>query len=317
MNIKQEILNAERRIRKYIRQTPLEYSLYLSKISGSHVYLKCENLQITHSFKLRGALNKVLSLTAEEKQRGIVTASSGNHGSAVAYILQRFNIDGIIYLPENVSPAKEETLRLYSVKMQHFGTDCVKTETYAGNEAASRNQIFISPYNDFQIIAGQGTAAIELTEQLKQIDAVFVPVGGGGLISGIGGYLKSMQKKTDIIGCQPVNSAVMYRSVQAGHIVDIFSKPTISDGTAGGIEPGSITFGLCQKYVDDFVLVTEEEIIAAIKLILQKHYMLAEGAGALSVASFLREAEKYRGKNVVLVISGAKIGTEKLREILS
>lgn len=317
MDIKQEVLQAAERIREHIRRTPLEHSPYLSQISGANVYLKCENLQLTHSFKLRGALNKILSLSEEEKQRGVVTASSGNHGSAVAYILHKFKIDGVVYLPENVSPAKEETLKLYGVQVQHFGTDCVKTEEYAGHEAARCNQIFISPYNDMLIIAGQGTVAVELAQQLKQIDAVFVPVGGGGLISGIGGYLKSGDDKTEIIGCQPVNSAVMYQSIRAGHIVDVPSKQTISDGTAGGIEAGSITFDFCRQVVDNFILVTEAEIVSAIRLILQKQYMLAEGAGVLSIASFLQQQEKYRGKNVVLVISGAKLSTEKLREILN
>ena len=166
-------------------------------------------------------------------------------------------------------------------------------------------------------MGGQGTIALELTRQLHKIDSVLVPVGGGGLIGGIAGYLKSIDENIEIIACQPENSAVMYESIKAGKILDIESKPTISDGSAGGIEEGSITFEICQKNVDDFILLTENEIKEAVKLVLEKHYLLIEGAGALSIGSFIKQKDRFKGKNVVMVISGAKIGLETLREVIS
>ncbi len=316
MELKKEFIDAESRIREHVRETPLEFSSYLSKMANCKVYLKCENLQITGSFKLRGAMNKLLSLTQSEKGLGVVTASSGNHGAAVAYSLNKFACTGTIYLPENASPAKIDSLRLYGADIKFYGDDCVKTEAYTKKIAGRDNHIFISPYNDPKIIAGQGTIGIELNRQLDNIDAIFIPVGGGGLIGGVAAYLKSLDNNIQVIGCQPKNSAVMYESIKAGKILDLESQPTISDGSAGGIEPGSITFDICNKFVDDFVLVTEEEIKDAIKLIIQKHYMLTEGSGALSVASFIRQKEKYAGQNVVLILSGAKISSEKLKEVI-
>jgi len=316
MNIFKEVENAELRIRDYIRETPLEHSPYLSKISDSDVYLKLENLQITNSFKLRGAINKILSLSNIERKNGITTASSGNHGAATAYAMKKFNCNGTIYLPEIASPAKVESLNLYGVDIKFHGDDCVKAELFAKKIAAKNNQTFVSPYNDPKIIGGQGTIAVELMRQIDEFNSILIPVGGGGLIGGISSYLKETDSNINIIGCQPENSAVMYESIKAGKLLDLESQPTISDGSAGGIEEGSITFAICQKYVDDFILVNEAEIIAAMKLIMQNHFMLIEGSGALSIASFIKNKGIFKGQRVVLVISGAKISLEKLKEII-
>lgn len=316
LNIRKEALEAEKRIRNFIRETPLEYSSYLSQIGDCRVFLKLENLQITGSFKLRGAANKLLSLSFHERKIGVVTASSGNHGSAFAYFLNLLGIKGEIYIPDYTSKAKIENLYSYNADVKIHGNDCVKSENYARKMAKENNRIYISPYNDPQIIGGQATAGVELDKQLDEIDAVFVPVGGGGLISGVAGYLKSGARSVEIIGCQPENSSVMFDSIRAGKIIDKESKPTLSDGTAGGIEKGAITLALCQEYVDDFVLVSEQEIKESIILFTEKHFMLIEGAAALSVASFLKIKKKYKGKNVVLVISGSKISLDTLRKIL-
>lgn len=316
IDIKKEALEAEKRIRKHIRETPVEYSPYLSQAGNCEVYLKLENLQLSGSFKLRGCMNKLLSLNKKEKEKGVVTASTGNHGAAFAYAIKKLSLKGTIFLPKNASQTKIEALRYYSADLKFYGTDCVNTEDFARKTAEKNNLIFISPYNDPKIIGGQATVGIELQTQIKKIDAVFVPVGGGSLISGIAGFLKSINKNIEIIGCQPENSPVMYESIKAGKIIEMESKPTISDGSAGGIEQGAITFDICKNLVDDFVLVTEEEIKEAIKLFLEKHYMLIEGAAALSVASFVKVKERYKNKNVVLIISGAKISIDKLKEVL-
>ncbi len=316
LDVRREVLEAEDRIRLHIRQTPLEPSLWLAQQAGCEVYLKLENLQVTNSFKYRGALSKILSLSEEERQRGIVSASSGNHGSAIAHLLRKFGLDGTIYVPETVSAAKLETLRSYNANLEMIGTDGIEAER-AGRQAAERKgKIYISPYNDAKIVGGQGTIGLELESQLEGIDAVFCPVGGGGLAAGIAGFLKSTDAQVHFVGCQPRHSAVMYESVRAGRIVDLPSDPTLSDGTAGGIEQDSITFPVCRDRIDEYALVDESEIVSAIRLMLERHHLLVEGAAALSVAAFLRLAEAYRGSRVVLIISGARISLDTLRTVL-
>ena len=312
----EEISEASKRIRAYIRMTPLEYSPHLSSLGSGKVYLKLENFQVTGSFKIRGAFNKILSLSEEEKEKGVVTASTGNHGVAVAYALQKLKYKGIIFLPENASPAKLEDLKFYDVELRFHGKDCVETENYARRFASEKGMTYLPPYNDVKIVAGQGTVGVEIAEQIKNVDSVLVPVGGGGLVSGIALYLKSINPDIEIIGCQPLNSPVMYESIKAGKIVEMESKPTLSDGTAGGIEKGAITFEICQKYVDDFILVTEEEIKNAIRLVVEKHHMIVEGAAALSVASYLKEKERFMGKKVVLVLSGCRLSSNTLKKIM-
>jgi len=315
LDIKKEALEAENRIRKHIRETPVEYSPYLSKAGNCKVNLKLENIQFSGSFKFRGAMNKLLSLSKKEKEKDAITASSGNHGAAFAYACNKLGLKGTIYLPEIATQTKIEALRSYDADLKLYGTDCIQTEVYARKTAKNNNLVYISPYNDIKIIGGQATIGIELQRQIKKIDAVFVGVGGGGLISGIAGYLKSINTNIKIIGCQPKNSAVMYESIKAGKIVEMESKPTISDGSAGGIEQGSITLDICKNLVDEFILVTEEEIKEAIRLLVEKHSMLIEGAGALSVASFIKVKKRFKNKNVVLIISGAKISMDQLKEV--
>jgi threonine dehydratase len=317
IDIVKETEAAESRIRKHIRETPLEPSPFLSRSGKGNISLKLENTQITGSFKLRGALNKLLSLSEEEKNRGIITASSGNHGMAVAYGLKKFNIKGRIFLPANASPTKIKSLQDFGAQIELFGDDCIKAETCAREEAKREGVLYISPYNDPQLIGGQATVALEITRQLKDIHSVlvFVPVGGGGLIAGIAGYLKALNKEVTIFGCQPENSAVMYESLKAGEIIEMDSKPTISEGSAGGIEKETLTLSMCKDYVDDFILVSEEEIKEAIRIVFEKHYMIIEGAAALSVASFLKEKERFEDSNTILVLSGAKLSTEALKSV--
>jgi len=316
MNLLPDIDLAYSRISPYILHTPVEYSPYLSRMCGAEVWLKLEHLQITGSFKLRGATNKVLSLSEEEKKRGVITASTGNHGSAFAYIADKLGCKGKIYLPETAAAIKIEMMRMYDVELVFFGKDSVDAELEAKRVAEEENLLFLSPYNDKEIVAGQGTIGKELIEQVPDMDAVFVPVGGGGLISGIATYAKGIRPQTEIIGCQPKNSAVMYASIQAGKVLEIPSLPTLSDGTAGGMELDSITFPLCQALVDDYVVVTEDEIKSGLRFLLEKHYFLVEGAAALSVASLLQQKERFKGKTVVLILCGRKMGIETLREIL-
>jgi len=314
--IRAEARLAEDRIRSHIRETPLEHSPFLSRETEASVFLKLENLQLTGSFKLRGAMNKVLSLNPKVRGRGAVTASSGNHGHAFAYLTDRFGFPGTIFLPETTDPGKIDTLQTYGAEIRIHGDDCIRAEAAGRAAAAERGFTYISPYNDLQVIAGQATVGVELARQEERLDAVLVPVGGGGLIAGIAAWLKSGDGDITIIGCQPEKSRVMYESIRAGRILDLESLPTLSDGTAGGIEEGSLTFPLCRDLVDDFVLLSEEEIRKALILVLEKHHILIEGAAALPVAALLKEPGRFAGKKVALVLSGSTLSLATLRKVL-
>ena len=307
---------AASRIAPHILSTPVEYSPWLSRETGAEVWLKLEHLQVTGSFKLRGAANKVLSLSPAQRAAGVVTASTGNHGAAVAHIATQTACPATIYLPHTVSPAKVDYLSLFDVALQYAGEDSVETETVARAAAAAAGQVFISPYNDAEVIAGQGTIGPELLAQVPAVESVLVPVGGGGLIAGIAGYLKARRPAVHITGCQPQHSAVMYHSVRAGEILDLPSQPTLSDGTAGGLEPGSLTFGPCQRQVDHWALLSEAEIADSLRYLLEKHYLLVEGAAALTVAALRQDPGRWRGQTVVLILCGRKLGLEALRAVL-
>jgi len=311
-----EILAAEERIRPYIRKTYLDRSAYLSGKCDGDVYLKLENLQETGSFKLRGAVNRILSLDESAAERGVVTASTGNHGAAVACALKLTGRDGVIYLPENVLDTKLNSIKSYGGVCRVFGDECGDAETEARRVAEEMGQTYISPYNDSLVVGGQGTVGLELHEQVPEVDAVFVSVGGGGLIGGIGAYLKKVRPEIRLIGCLPVNSPVMYECIKAGRIIDVPCKPTLSDGTAGAVEKGSITFELCTDLVDDYILVEEEEIAEAMRLMIRWQNMLVEGSAAVAVASFLKTRDLLRHKKVAVVICGGNVSIGTVRQIL-
>ncbi len=314
MDIVQEVLQAEHRIRPYIRETPLEHSFPLSKSTGSRVLLKLENLQHTGSFKVRGAMNALLA--PQQKTRGVVTASSGNHGIAVAFGLHRLKLQGTIFVPEDASPAKVTAIRNYGADIRFWGSDCVMTEAYARAYAEQHAMAYISPYNDAHVIGGQGTIGVELCRQAEHIDVVLAALGGGGMISGIAAYLKTVFPRAEIIGCSPEHSPVMAKSVQAGHILEMESLPTLSDGTAGGVEQDAITFPLCQRLVDDYILVTEEEIRHAMRMCIEVHHMLIEGAAGVPLAALLKAPQRFRAKTVVVILCGANLSLETLKAIL-
>jgi threonine dehydratase len=316
MDIAAEVVAAEKAIRPYIRQTYLEHSPFYSRITGAQVYFKLENLQHTGSFKLRGAMNKLLSLSAEERRRGVVTASTGNHGAAFAYGLGQVKGTGVVFVPENASLTKVAAIERLGAEVRYFGSDSGDTEAYARQYAAENQMTHLPPYNDIKVIGGQGTIGFELAKQLNRIDAVFVALGGGGMISGMAGFLKSKNPAVQIIGCSPKNSQVMIQSVKAGRILDLPSLPTLSDGTAGGVEPGSITLDFCRDLVDDFISVTEDEIRDSLREFINNRHMLIEGSAAVAVAACKKRAGDFVGKNVVVVICGGNISAETLKEIL-
>jgi threonine dehydratase len=305
--LKDTIETTRARIAPYVRQTPCRVSAALGEAIGGTVFLKLENLQTTGSFKLRGVVNKILSLSEADSQKLLIAASTGNHGAAFAHALELFGLRGKLFMPKTSAAVKIEKMRSTGIPFELVGDDCVEAEVHAAAFALDNGCVWISPYNDPEVVNGQGTIAVELVAQVGTIDVVLAPVGGGGLISGIAGYLKAVDPSIEVIGCQPVNSCVMYESIKAGEIVDIESLPTVSDGTAGGIEKGSVTFDLCRRLVDDFILLEEAEIIAAMRFLDQEEGLMIEGAAALPVAAMLKDRTKFTGRRTALIVSGGRV----------
>lgn len=307
--------DAAKRISGLIRQTPFDHSSGFSSQLSANVFLKLENLQHTGSFKLRGAANRLLTLTEEQQAAGCVTASSGNHGAAVAFAMQKLSIDGVIFVPEHTSPAKLDAIRSYGGNAELFGTDGLDTELHAREYASDRGMFYVSPYNDAEVVAGQGSCGVEMRDQVQDIDTLYVAVGGGGLVSGVGSVLKTASPDIRIIGCQPSASAVMAHSVQQGRILEEPSEPTLSDGTAGGVETGSITFELCRDLIDEFVLVEEDEIAAAMRRFSVLEEQVIEGAAGVAVAAMLAQRKQLRGRNIGVLICGGNVSREALERI--
>jgi threonine dehydratase len=296
------------RIGPHVRRTPLVRSDRLSAAAGSDVYLKLENLQLTGSFKIRGVLNRLLTLPGDERCSGLITASTGNHGLAVAHAAELLCLRATIVLPETADPMKIERLRALGVAVEIHGAECAAAEAWARSLAAFSGKVYVPPYNDLEVVAGQGTIGPELLEELGSVDALFASVGGGGLIAGVAGFLKEVGGDTYAVGCLPRNSPVMYHSVKAGRIVETEILPTLSDSTAGGVEPGAITFDLCRRLVDDWVLVDEPEISRAMALVVDEHRQRIEGAAGVAVAGLLRSLDNLGpGGNAVVVVCGGNI----------
>jgi threonine dehydratase len=315
--MKNAVLEAHARIEPHIRLTECRRSAVLSEVAGADVWLKLENTQLSGSFKLRGVMNRLLTLAPDEKGKRLVAASTGNHGAAFAHGVTRLGLEGLLFLPRNTVAKKLEAIKASGIPYELVGDDCVETENHAHAHAEANGLVWVSPYNDPAIVAGQGTIGAELREQVADLDAVLIPVGGGGLAGGIAAFTKAVAPSTRIIGCEPTASAVMHESVKAGRIVEMESLPTLSDATAGGIEEGSITFDLCRKYVDSYDLLDEDEIAAAIRFLHDEEELTVEGGAALPVAVMLRRPEALRGRTVALVITGSKIDEAVLDAILN
>ncbi len=314
-SLRDAIVAARARLSPYIRVTPCEASLALSARYDADVWLKSEHLQHTGSFKARGSLHKLLCLTPDERRAGIVTASSGNHGAGVAWASHTLGLKALVFVPREASAAKTDTIRRYGAEVGTYGTDGLDTELHAREYAAQHGSTYVSPYNDIDVVAGQGTVAVEMHEQMQRIDSVIVAVGGGGLIGGIAAYLKGVTPNVRVIGALPEKSPVMALSVRAGRIVEFASEPTLSDGTAGGIEPGAITFDLCRTLVDEWVLVSEAEIATAMRDFIAAQNQVIEGAAAVALATLGRV--DVRGRRVAVVLCGGNVSPDTLRQVLA
>ena len=304
-------------IAPYINFTPVQHSPYLSQLADADVHLKLDCIHKTGSFKFRGAMSKLTSLPKEERKGNAYAASTGNHGVAVSLGSSLLGMNGKVIVPEGTSPAKLEMIKFYGGDIEFFGTDCLDAEARAQELVKESGGVYVSPYNDEAVVRGQGSCGVEIHEQMGDIDALIVSVGGGGLIGGIGIYLKSVNSKAEIIAASPKNSCVMYESLQAGKILDLPSEPTLSDGTAGGVEEDAITFPICQNVIDHFVLLSEDEIADGLRTGLMKHHIMMEGAAGASIAAFLKDKDRYNGKIVVIVSCGANISQDVLKQVLA
>ena len=306
---------AYRLIKKYVRNTPIEQCRSLSELIQGQVFLKMEHWQKTGSFKIRGALNRLLALPNEEKSHGVITASAGNHGLGVAYASDLLGIRARIVLPVNAAATKVRMLNQYNVEIIQAGRDYDEAEDMAHQIEKDCHLTFVSGFDDPEVISGQGTIAIEILNALPDPDIILVPVGGGGLISGIAITIKERNPDIQIIGVQSEASPAMYRALQANMVVETPINETVADGLAGRLVSPSI-FPTIQKYVDDVIVVKEQDIIKAMLFLLQQNHTLVEGAAAVGVAALLSGEINIEGKKCVVVLTGRNIDIEMVRRVL-
>lgn len=306
---------AAERLRERVVHTPTLVSPWLSSVTGAPVRLKLENLQRTGSFKVRGASNAMQLLSAEQRRGGVFAASSGNHGLGVAAAAQACGTAATVYVPQTTPEAKRARIAELGAQVVVFGDDCVLTERQARQMAAQAGAPYLSPYNDAAVIAGQGTVAVELLADWPQVDVVYVALGGGGLISGMAAYARSVRPDIEFVACSPRNSPAMEQCVRVGRIAFVPCGPTLSDSTAGGVEPGAITLPLCRELVDRYLQVDEAQIAAAVVATLQHEHQLIEGAAGVAIAALLSDPE-LRGRRAAVIVCGGNLSLTTLRALL-
>ena len=284
-----------------------------------HAHFKCENLQRTGSFKIRGALNKLLLLSSEQRERGVVTSSTGNHGLAVAEALRLTSGRGTVVVSASASPYKIERLTKAGLEVVVSNGDPMAAELEARALGDREGRVYISPYNDPDVMAGQGSMAVEILEQRPDIEAVFVAVGGGGMIAGIASYLKAVRPDVLVVGCWPERAKAMYESVRAGRLIEVPDEPTLSDATAGNIEPGAITFPYCRDLIDELVLVSEADIAQAMRDAMLTDHLVIEGAGGVAVAgwrTFTAGRPRLADRESVVILCGGNVSAGTLSGVL-
>jgi threonine dehydratase len=307
------IQNAKEVLKGVATETPLFQSKVINP--DGDVYIKCENMQVTGSFKLRGAYYKTANLTEEEAKHGVVACSAGNHAQGVALAAQKKGIPSIICMPAGAPLAKVEATKSYGAEVVLVPGVYDDAAAKAAELRDEKGYTFLHPFNDDYVMAGQGTVGLEILDRLEDAEVVLVPIGGGGLISGISCAIKSLKPNCKVYGVQAEGAPSMYNSILHGKIETLPSVSTVADGIAVK-QPGEKTFEMCQKYVDGIVTVSEEEIASAILLLLEKHKMVAEGAGAVSVAAAMHNKVDIKGKKTVCVISGGNVDINFLDRII-
>jgi threonine dehydratase len=309
------ILEARRKIRNLVTKTPTYLSNVFSQRTGAEVYLKLECFHPGGVFKIRGAVNKICSLSPSELERGLVTASSGNHGLAVAYAAKIYGAKAVVVVPENAVKEKVEAIESYGAEIVKYGKDYDEAYSKALEIQKEAGTTFVHPFDDPFVIAGQGTVGLELLEDVPDLNAIIVPIGGGGLISGVSIATKTLNPQLRIVGVQSEGAPAVYRSWRAGKIVEVDSVNTVADGLAAR-KPLELTFGIIKRYVDAILLVSEEEIGEAVLALLHKAHILAEPSGAASLAALLFKYHPKPKEKVAVIVSGANISIDYLASLL-
>nr|WP_321407216.1 threonine ammonia-lyase [uncultured Carboxylicivirga sp.] len=314
----EDILAAKLTLNNIVETTPITKNRNLSAKYQANIFLKREDLQTVRSYKIRGAYNKIKSLSDEQIKAGIVCASAGNHAQGVAYSCQMLGIDGIIYMPSTTPKQKVNQVKMFGqdkVKVVLIGDTYDDSYNAAMDECTKTGKTFIHPFDDPKIIEGQATVGLEILEQTKEkIDYVFVPIGGGGLVAGLGSYIKHMSPDTKIIGVEPAGAPAMFESLKKGEVVELKEIDKFVDGAAVQ-KVGSYTFAICQKIIDDMILVPEGKICTKILELYNFDAIVVEPAGALSVAALEFYADKIKGKNVVCILSGSNNDITRMEDI--
>ena len=314
----QDVYKARRRIASIAQRTPLIHSPVLTDLVGASVYLKLESLQQTGSFKIRGAANKMLSLTDDEKARGVITVSSGNHGRAVSYIAKRLGINAVICMSCRVPSNKVDAIKRLGAEAVVYGNSYEEAEIHALQLQEERGLTLIDPFDEPLVIAGQGTTGLEVLEDLPEVDTILVPLSGGGLMSGIALAMKSANPAIRTIGVSMDRAPVMYHSLKAGKPITMEEEDTIADALVGNIGLNNkCTFRMVREYVDDVVLVSDEEIAEAMFFALEAHRLVVEGGGAVGIAALLHQRASGLGRNVVVVLSGSNTSLPLLLKVAS
>ncbi len=316
LDVPQLVREATERCQDHLSPTPLEYSMYLSEKIEGEVWLKLDSMQRTSSFKFRGAINKILSLTEAELDKGVVSASTGNYALAVAEAMRIRNRRATIYVANDIEPSRLELLRSHGLDLVIHGDLAWDAEKEARRVAEEQDKIYVSPYNDPIVVGGQGTCGYEISKQLPDVDAALFACGAGGLLTGSAGWLKSHNPEVEAYGVSPENSRVMYESMRTNKMVEIETFPTLADTCGGGVDLDSITLELCQRYVEEIVLLTETEIEESIRLLFEQHRLVVEGSAALGVGGLLKRKERFKGKKVVAVVCGRNINLEVFKRII-
>lgn len=309
-----EIRKAKENIKDIINETPLLYSPIFSEMNNCSVYLKCENLQITGAYKIRGALNKIRSLTDDEKLKGVVCSSAGNHAQGVAYASKLLGVKSTIVMPKSTPYLKIQSTKEYGSNVVLHG-ECYDDSYIKAKKIEENNHsIFVHPFNDINVIYGQGTIALEILEKLNDVDVIICPIGGGGLISGISLAIKEFNPNIKIIGVQAEEANAMEKSFKNGELMSLKSVNTIADGIAVK-SPGKLTFNIIKEYVDDIITVSDKEIAEAFIILAEKHKLLAEASGCVSLAALKKL--NLTNKKVVSIISGGNIDMLTISSFIS
>ncbi len=311
----EHILAARERIREHIYHSPCPYSLSLSRLCGSEVYCKLDHLQVTGSFKERGARNKLMLLSAESRSRGVVAVSAGNHALGLAFHGRELGVPVTVVMPKWAPLVKVSNCRGFGAEVVQHGESFAEARARALEIGAQRGMTFVPPYDDEDIIAGQGTLGLELLEDLPELDAVIVPVGGGGLIAGIATAIKSLRPSTTVIGVEALSAPTMHEALAAGHPVPITSKPTLADGLAVA-QAGEFCFPIAKRLVDRFVLVDEAQIAQAVLRLLEHEKQVVEGAGAVPLAALMARDLGLEGQTVALVLCGGNIDVTMIARVI-